>query len=254
MLGYTVSGTIEEWKLITLTGVRNGDDVQVTATPAGGRVDGHTKTAISTTPGEIELYGWLNPSQPLSENVAAGDELSSAGGGLARVRRVADQRAAIALSAGVSGGACLTLGRPSSALVGMRKYTVLGSSSGPTRSTTSFATIADMTKTFTSGGFPTLIKASIAADVHDGDSWELALFNDGTEIAGSNFLVKFTSASGALVVAGSIGGLIATTYALVDLAAGSRVITVGWKPVTGTARAIGTKRRLDVIELGMAIG
>lgn len=128
-----------------------------------------------------------------------------------------------------------------------------GSSSGPTTTSASFVTLTDMTRTFTiQEGKRALVIFNGTFRVQNGDDFNIALFQNGSEISGTRQQCQFTGASGLLGLApGAIDALPVSLFAVVaGLTTGtSYTFDVRWKRNAGTARAVGTLRQLTVTEL-----
>lgn len=127
--------------------------------------------------------------------------------------------------------------------------TVNGTTADPTRAVATFAVIPEMTLTFT----PQLAGNVLAFfdgafEVQDVDAFDIALFLDAAEVTGTRRRISF-NVSGVLGVSGTVQLVGAIHALLVGLTLASHTVDVRWAQVAGTARAIGTERKLSFTEV-----
>lgn len=77
------------------------------------------------------------------------------------------------------------------------------------------------------------------------------VYVDGSVATGTARQLRYTSATASGSTAGLLPAATASTHAvLTSLDAGAHTIEARWSRLAGTARAVGTSRRLDCVELG----
>lgn len=107
-----------------------------------------------------------------------------------------------------------------------------------------------MTVTIATTGGDVLVAFSGCFNLQDADSFDVAIFADGSEVASSRQHLEFHGGALLGLTPAHMDGCPCATVALVgSLAAGSHTFTVQWSRTAGTARAVGTNRRLSVVEI-----
>lgn len=107
-----------------------------------------------------------------------------------------------------------------------------------------------MTVTITTTGGDVFLAFSCTFNVLGSDSFDVALFANGVEIAGSRRHVEYISALILAITPGSIPGYTTSIVALVtSVSAAAHTYTARWSRVGGTARAVTTERSLSVLEI-----
>lgn len=129
------------------------------------------------------------------------------------------------------------------------RSTATGSTSDPTSTSATPSLIPEMTLTVATAGAEVWVHFSGSFDVRTGDAGTVQLYVDGSAVASTLRTFKYTSSQGALdpdpVVVADVG-----FSALVEgLAAGSHTFQVKWTKTTGTLRALGVQRSLQLIEV-----
>jgi hypothetical protein len=125
----------------------------------------------------------------------------------------------------------------------------VGTTSGPTSTNAAFVVIPEMTTTITTIGGSVLVLFDSGFNVQGGDSFNIALFLDGVEVANTRrqITLSFTITLGILTLDNQQP---ASTHSLLTgLAAGAHTIDVRWANLAGTNRATLTQRILTVKEL-----
>jgi len=221
-------------------------------TPAAGvRPDVIVQSTVTTVrAGNAEVNGRGPFQLSFSTNVAARDVISSDGSGGFRRRASSDTAAGLVLSACTSGARCWAILTPGDALAPARS-TALGTSADPTYTSLATSTIPEMSLAVTTRGGPVLCWYSGVHEVRDGDNFLYALYVDGSVATGTARQLRYTSATASGSTAGLLPAATASTHAvLTSLDAGAHTIEARWSRLAGTARAVGTSRRLDCVELG----
>lgn len=130
------------------------------------------------------------------------------------------------------------------------KAVSVGSTSAPTRTANTFAVLAEMTTTVATGGGDVEITFIGTFQLNAGDSFNISIFQDGTEIASSRQSPAYTGETGLLDTPGQLNGIEVPLSAIVlSPSAGSHVWDVRWAAVAGTARAVGTERSMASREI-----
>lgn len=126
-----------------------------------------------------------------------------------------------------------------------------GTTTSPSTTSGSYATIPEMTVTFTAQSLSVLVVFMADANLQNGDSWDFAVFLDGSIRSATVRHLEFHGASGLLGLSpGSIDGITASIGDLITgLAPGSHTIEIKWKVSAGTARMFDVQRSLIVREL-----
>lgn len=240
--------TISAGKNFVFTGVGGGEFWEVDIAPAGVRPHGVAQTAIDEFNNYDALYLGAGPVQvPITMGLSSGDAITPDGTGKFKKRSSGDVLAGQCLLSGTTTAPAFLFSSNDAASRG----TAMGSTSAPTQSSSSFAVIPEMSLTLTTRGGDVLVRFNGTFNLLNLDNWDVAIFVDGVEYNGTRRTAGFTSAAGALgLVLGTLDGMVTTLDAFVTgLAAGSHTFTVQWKKNAGTARAIGTQRRLDCVEI-----
>lgn len=236
----------------TLTGVVTASGAWEIDTPvAGARPDVIVQSGVSTSrAGNAEVNG-RGPFQLLfSGSIGARDVISADGSGGFSKRTSSGTSAGIALTACTAGVRCWAILTPGDALAPSRS-TALGRTSDPTYGSLAPAVIPEMTLTLTTRGGPVLCWYSGVHEVRDGDNTLYALYADGAVVTGTTRQLRYTSATILSITPGLLPAATAQTHAmLTSLDAGVHTIEARWSRLAGTARAVGTSRRLDCVELG----
>lgn len=248
-------------KPYTYTGNKFGDAWRVRVSGLGERVDGLTLSDVADdTSGGGESFG-IPTELEVTENVTAGGDLSSAGAGKLKNLISGELRAAIALRSGTSALPVRVLLLQAPDMVkqsALFSDSVVGATANPTRiQNTTFALIPEMTRSGVTHGKKILVIASLSAEVRDGDSCEVVLYADNgttkTEIPESRKPFSFNSASGLVVTAGSLPHVAISTHGVITPTTGNNTFTAEWRTLStasgNTCRGIGTRRRLDVVEI-----
>lgn len=125
-----------------------------------------------------------------------------------------------------------------------------GSTSAPTTTSGSFVVIPEMTVTMIVTFGTVSVQFSGCFNLQHNDNWAYAVFVDGVEAAGARRNMNLVMSIGALVTTGSIPGMEASVHHLATgLSAGSHTFDVRWIVTGGTARAVGTQRKIVATEV-----
>jgi hypothetical protein len=124
-----------------------------------------------------------------------------------------------------------------------------GATANPTRTETSYAVLDEMILTLTSRGNPLLVQFGGDFQLESGDSFDLSVFLDGEQIVDSERRSDFFGGSLLGLTPARIDSITCSLLALLPVAAGEHTIDVRWKAVTGTARALSTRRTIVVTEI-----
>lgn len=244
---YAASGTIDANLAYKLTGNSSGTDFEIDLPSAGGRVDGFTASSVSS--GSGSAVPAADTSQPqimqFSGAVSDGASVATDANGYLRLRQTGEQQVGISVGGAMAGGAGLVLFRPQTF---PNNNVISGTTNNPTSTSGSYATIPEMSTTLVSQGRNAAVLFSCGFDVHDGDSFTLAIFRDGTKVF--ERIVEFNGGVGALDPTANLKTPIIINVPLLGLTAGTTyTLTAQWAVVTGTGRAIGTGRFLFVTEV-----
>lgn len=107
-----------------------------------------------------------------------------------------------------------------------------------------------MTLTIATTGGDVLVHFSGSFSLNSSDSFDVAIFADGSEVTGSRRHVEQVSAIIALITLGTIPGFPVSTTALVtSVSSASHTYDARWSTTAGTARAITTQRNLSALEI-----
>lgn len=157
----------------------------------------------------------------------------------------------VRLAAGTSGAVLQTQGAAAPRWITPAGEESNGTTVDPTSTSASFQVIPEMTITFTSIQLDAHAIFSCTFRMISGDNFDIAIFVDGVEYPGTRRHMQFTGASGVLGLSpGSIDGTSGITHALISgLSAASHTIDVRWSRSAGTARCVGTQRKLIVKEV-----
>lgn len=236
----------------TLTGMVTASGAwEIETAAAGARPDVIVQGAVSSSrSGNAEVNG-RGPFQLLfSTNVSARDVISTDGSGGFQRRTSSGTAAGLALTSCTAKSRCWAILTPSDALAPARS-TALGSTADPTYGSLATAVIPEMTVSLTTRGGPVLCWYSGVHEIRDGDNFLYALYVDGSVATGTARQLRYTSATASGSTAGLLPAATASTHAiLTGLDAGAHTIEARWSRLAGTARAVGTSRRLDCVELG----
>jgi hypothetical protein len=132
---------------------------------------------------------------------------------------------------------------------GGARASVIGSTSGPTRTTATFAVLPEMTATISTSGGDVELSFSGSFSFLTGDAFDFALFMDGSEIAGSRRHEAYTSSQGLLDPTGSDTRTVEITFLVQSVTSGSHTFDVRWAQAAGTATAVGTERSFFALEI-----
>lgn len=196
----------------------------------------------STTDGYLQFHdGYLWRLVAAPKNPALGDLMYFNGNRWVR------------LAAGTTGNVLQTNGASAPTWVSLSKTAgaAVGSTSSPTTTSGTFATLSEMTVTLTTTGGPVMVSFNGTFSLQSGDDFDISIFVDGSEQAASRRRQQMTGASGLLgLLPGSMGGAPGTTEAWVTgLSAGSHTFTLRWRANAGTGRAYLTQRQLICREM-----
>lgn len=127
--------------------------------------------------------------------------------------------------------------------------TAIGTTVNPTRTLGSFAVVPQMTVTIVS---PSAVAVRVTFEctfsLLNNDDFDFAIFVDGVQQTPPHNL-EFHATTGILgLVPGAIDGVIGSAQARVSALAGSHTYDVRWRANAGTARAVGTERRILAVE------
>lgn len=127
----------------------------------------------------------------------------------------------------------------------------IGVTNAPTTTSASFIVIPEMTITNAIRNNNVLILFCATFNLVSGDNFNLAIFVDGVEAAGTRRTIAFTGASGLLGLSpGSIGGYdVSLHHIATGLSVGSHTFEVRWAAMSGAARAVSTNRKIIVAEV-----
>lgn len=115
--------------------------------------------------------------------------------------------------------------------------------SAPTKTNSTPATIPEMTITHNVVGGDVLVSFSMGLEMQDGDAGTIQLYVDGSAVAHTLRELAFD------VVSGHIDGSPAFSALITGLSAGSHVFDVRWACTAGTLRANALERSLYVVEI-----
>jgi hypothetical protein len=123
-----------------------------------------------------------------------------------------------------------------------------GTTSGPTTTSATFVVIPEMTLTVTTTGGQLLTLFDGDFNIQGGDDFLIAVFLDGSEVAGTRreLALTFTLTLGVLTLSSD---QTASNHVLLAASTGSHTVDVRWQRTAGTARANGTQRKLTLIEM-----
>jgi hypothetical protein len=130
---------------------------------------------------------------------------------------------------------------------------VKGTTSAPTRNATTYAVLAEMTRTITTGGGDVMLFFGGNFQLLSGDAFDLAFHRGGTVLTEDEAPIMSPAFFGGSLLGlnpGRLDDLPVSMFGYVTgLAAGSYTFDLRWKATAGTARAVGAKRWFAAIEL-----
>lgn len=107
-----------------------------------------------------------------------------------------------------------------------------------------------MTATITTTGGDALVIFGGSFNLQDGDSFDIAVFADGTEVTASRLHLEFHGGALLGLTPAHMDGCPCSLHVLVgSLSSASHTFDVRWAQVAGTARAVGTNRRISALEI-----
>lgn len=152
----------------------------------------------------------------------------------------------VALQDAAAGALCYASPIASSpSAIKLASGSAIGTTSSPTRTATTYTTLEEMSTSIACKTGKVFVQFSGTFSLLPGDQGMIAMFVDGVEVGNTQKTVAAT-----LLPLSSLNGLCVSTQALLTgLSVTTHTITIQWKAMTGSMRAVGIERRLDCIEI-----